>query len=243
MGFPSSLRQPRVAFALVGALLLVGVVVFALSRGGNETEQRAAFSAFLRDRVIASPGVALPETDRALKKSFGPYAKHYDVLHAFQNGMRKAGAKNTATVMALAQKKNLGEYAEARNDLRKASKDAENLGKDVAALLTKADNARAELPLPEDLKDIYNKAYQKTVTAPANAARGASEAVRDWYAAVFELVTFINKNSRDVQIEGEKINLKNPGLMDDLTQRLQNLESREAALREAVLALTGALLQ
>ena len=69
------MRRPNLAWAwiVIAVLLLAGC-------GGNEGQQRAAFTEFLQTRILDKPGVHLPRLSDEDKAHFGPYADHYAII-------------------------------------------------------------------------------------------------------------------------------------------------------------------
>ena len=227
---------------LVGALLL-GLALFVLSGcGDKEPEQRKAFNVFLDKNILSRKGVGLPELSRQERKIFGDYVAHYDVLAVFQTAMAKEAGKNARELLALAEFSDLASLAGAERSLRKAAKEAEGLRKSVTALKKKTDAAREKLSLPEDLAPAYNAAYDKIVTQPATASSSAFAAVNEAFAAILDLLDFVNANNRDMDIDGKNINLRNPGLKDALQTKLTTVNEKTLLLRTAYEDMTRAML-
>lgn len=241
--------MPKTVFSLNRALracLLLTAALAALPLVGcrdNEPERRAAFIEFLDTKIVNKKGVSLPELTDAEKNAFGDYADHYAILQRFQKTMSEEAASNAREMLALAELEDLAAVAEEERSLRKAASEAEKLRARVLELRAKADAGKAKLAQPEDLVRAYSAAYGKIVTAPAEASAAAFDAVGKVFEATLALLDFINAHSRDLEISGKSINVRNPALMGELNEKLDAVRGRASALRKAYAAMMGALLQ
>lgn len=248
MGKSLPASRPQVFRARIfrlGSVLLL-FAVFAVALGGcgdKEPEERKAFASLLQDKVLQKQGIALEPLSREEEKAIGKYKAHYQVLETFQKDMAKETAKNARDLLALAEMDSLAAIAKAEGSLKKAARDAEKLRETTTSLHAKADKAKGGLKTPEDLAPVYNAAYEKIVTVPAVASKAAFDSVHAVFAATLELLDFIKTNNRDMEISGTSINVKNPGLVDDLNAKMAAIREKSAELRKAYAAMMKALLQ
>lgn len=234
-------RSPQSRFFIT--CLIVAAALTLAGCGDKEPEQRRAFIEFLDAKILEKKGVSLPELSRDEKKAFGDYADHYAILVRFQKTMSEETAKNARDLLALAELEDLAAVAKAERSLRKAAKEAEKLVKLVDALRNKTDAAKAKLTQPEDLIRAYDAAYEKIVVAPATTSATAFAAVSKVFVTTLDLLDFIDTHSRDMHIDGKSINVKNPGLMKELNEKMTAVRERAAELRKAYSAMMSALLQ
>ena len=236
--------MPRHTLYAAALCLLLGLSLLAL--GGcsdNEPENRRAFIAFLDEKVLPQKGVSLPELAGKEKKALGTYAEHYELLTDFQKNLAKEAGKNATELLALTEFANLEALAKGERSLKNAAKEADKLQKLVLSLKEKADKNKAGLSLPEDLAPVYNAAYDKVVTLPAAASAEAFAAVHSVFAAILDLLDFINAHSRDMEIDGKNINLKNIALKDDLNAKMAAVREKAQDLQTAYAAMMRAMLR
>ena len=228
-------------FVAAGFLLAASL----LALGGcadKEPEQRAAFITFLNEDVLPRKGVSLPELSGENKKAVGEYAKHYELLTDFQRKLSSEAGKNASELLQLAEFENIAAVARAEKSLRKAAGEAAQLRELVLSLETKTGKARDKLAMPEDLAPVYNAVYEKVVTLPAKSSATVFDAVHDVFAAILDLLDFIDSHSREMEIEGRNINLKNIALMDDLNAKMAVVNEKSGILQKAYAEMARTML-
>ena len=230
-------------FAVAALLLALSLSAFTGCSKKNEPEERRAFMTFLTENIVSRKGVSLPEISRKEEKSFGKYAEHYALLTSFQQDLAREAGKNAGELLALTTFEDLEAVSKAESSLRKAAKEADTLRKIVEGLQAKADKEKAKLPLPEDLAPVYNAAYDKLVSQPAAASANMFSSVRATFAAILDLLDFIDSHSRDMEISGKNINLKNIGLKDELDAKMAAVREKALELGEAYAAMMRTMLQ
>ena len=147
-------------------LVLAAALPLMLAACGNqEPEQRAAFTQFLQTRIVDKPGVRVPQVTDEEKKSFGDYAAHYAVITDFNSGM-DASVKPLPGIMQKGAVRSLNDIVTRRDDIKAVQASLNEMGEALLAQRAKADTAHAQLKQPDDLKAVYDKAYEKTVSLP-----------------------------------------------------------------------------
>ncbi|SBW05597.1 putative Lipoprotein [uncultured delta proteobacterium] len=230
-------------FLAAALLLALFLPAFAGCSKENEPEERRAFITFLTENITARKGVTLPEISRKEEKSFGKYAGHYALLASFQKDLARETGKNAGELLALTAFEDLEAVSKAGSSLKKAAKEADTLRKIVEDLRAKADKEKAKLPLPGDLAPVYNAAYDKVVSQPAAASANMFSSVREAFAAILDLLDFIDTHSRDMEIQGRNINLKNIGLKDELDAKMAAVREKALELGEAYAEMMRTMLQ
>lgn len=155
-----SLFRPFLLLALALPLVLAAC-------GSKEPEQRAAFTQFLQTRIVDKPGVRVPKLTEKEKKSFGDYASHYAMISDF-NAAMDASVKPMGNLMQKGAVRSLNDVIARRDDIKTVQAALKDMGEALGNEQAKADAARAQLKQPDDLKAVYDKAYAKTVTVPAD---------------------------------------------------------------------------
>ena len=222
-------------------LLLLAVLALPLAGcGDKEPEQRKAFITFLEAKVIAKPGIAVVTPSSEEEKQFGDYSKHYKVILDFHNTMNKEVGSKLSSIMGMVNIKSLAQAVESRDAIVKANKSASEIKKQVIDQLAKVDAARAALKQPDDLKAVYDKAYEKNVRRPATAFIAAFDKVDGTLTAIVSLIDFLKANKDKIDIKGQMVEVKDSALQPELNAKLQAVQENTQALLKAYQELSAA---
>ncbi|MET3495141.1 DUF3053 domain-containing protein [Variovorax boronicumulans] len=218
-------------FSALGLCLAFSLMLAAC--GNKEAEQRTAFIAFLQTRVLDKPGLRVPKPTEEEKASFGDYAAHYAVIADFNEGMNKSVSQPMGEVVAKGALRSIGDLATRRDDLKAAKEGLAGLRTALDQQLSKADAARAQLKQPEDLKQVYDKAYEKTVSAPAATFKEVFPALATTFDGALAVGDYLQKNKSKIQISGSSVTVTDPAVQAELNKMLQDLNSQSAAINAA----------
>ncbi len=223
----SSLSLRRLAVFL----LLCAFALPLAGCGDKEPEQRAAFIGILENNIVGKPGLSVAALSAEEQKKIGDYAKHYQVLADFHAAMNRDVGPELTAVTKMMDIKSLNQAVENRETLVKARKTAGEIKKKVTDQLAKTDAARAALKQPDDLKAVYNKAYEKSVSRPAGAFVAAFDKVDDLLGAATSLVDFIKAHQDGLSVSGQTVQVRDAALQPGLDARLKAVtESTQALL-------------
>ncbi|MNV83258.1 hypothetical protein D3C71_1770470 [compost metagenome] len=99
--------------------------------------------------------------------------------------------------------------------------------------LAKADAARAQLKQPDDLKQVYGKAYEKTVTTPAATFKEVFPALDAVFDSALAIGDFMEKNKSKLQVSGASLTVTDPAVRAELDKMVQQLGRQSAAINTA----------
>ena len=216
------------------ALCLCLAFGFLLAACGNkEAEQRTAFIGFLQTRVLDKPGLRVPTPTADEKASFGDYAQHYAVIADFNEGMNKSVSQPMGQVMAKGALRSIADLSSRRDDLKAAKDGLGGLRTALDQELAKADAAHAKLKQPDDLKQVYDKAYEKTVSAPAATFKEVFPALDTVFAGALAVGDFIEQNKSKIQVSGSTVTVTDPAVQAQLNKMLQDLNGHSKAINAA----------
>ena len=221
------------AFALSRrAALLSG---FALSLGACDEEpaQRKAFISFLQTRILDRPGVHLPRPSAEETKSWGDYAKHYAVIVDFNDALSERVSKPMQDVVQRGTPRSLQEVVDRRGDLQQIQRGIAALQAELQRQLEAADAAHAALKQPDDLKRVYDAAYERDVTGPARAFREVMPVVSESLAAALALADFLAQNRAKIRFNGPMVEVSDPALQREVQARLTAMNGKAQAMQAA----------
>ena len=211
---------------------LVGFMALALAAcGPSESDQRAAFIAFLKERIVDKPGIHLPVPTDDERKSFGPYAAQFDVIANFNHALDAASKDTIGKMSVMSGARSIEAILAKKDQFATLGQDIDKFASDTRTQLAAADAARAALPpQPDDLKPVYAAAYDRDVTAPAAAWLEVSPPLKSTVASVLDLATFVEAHRGAVTTEGGVIQVKDPKLLEPLNALKKTVNDNAEAI-------------
>lgn len=218
------------AFLMPFMLLLIFVVSGC---GDKEPAQRKAFMDFLQSRILDKPVLAVPQLTEAQSKELGDYTKDYAIITGFHHQMNIELDSSLVPVFAGMNGVNsVSNLLDQRDDLKKMADSSANWKEKMVLLKTQADTQHAALKQPDDLKKVYDQAYEKTVGKPA----AVTEQVFDLLPQVLNLIVakadFIKNQGKNVTITGNRLQFANQKQLDKYNAIQQQLVPLNAQLMQ-----------
>jgi hypothetical protein len=214
-------------------LVLAAALPLMLAACGNkEPEQRAAFTQFLQTRIVDKPGVRVPLLTDVEKKSFGDYAAQYAVITDFNAGM-DASVKPLSGIMQKGSMRSLNDIVTRRDDLKAVQASLNEMGVALKEQQAKADAARAQLKQPEDLKAVYDKAYEKTVSLPADTFRDVLPQLNATFDSSLKIADYVAAHAAQIDISGPIVKVQDPAVQTELNKLLQDLNAQAKNVQQA----------
>jgi hypothetical protein len=199
------------------------------SCGDSEPDQRKAFIKFLQE-VNNRSGIhfLIPKADE--EKAFGPYAAHYAIILDYSKAMEAASQEFADHIRKLgvgpaSRPRNLEQMAAAPNDLVVAKQEVEKIEQAAEARLAKINADRSALKQPDDLKAVYDKTFDKLITAPTLAFEKSDKALDEGIDASIKLVDYVNSHRSKLTISGTQIQAKDQRTLDDINALLKAHEA------------------
>lgn len=218
-------------FARWLAPVLALLVVMQLTAcGDKEPEQRKAFVDYLQNTVMRS-GLNIPTLSEDQKQKFGTYASDYAILVGFSQQLSKSvEASLTPALDQINEIHTARDYMGKRDALQQSIEGLNLLGQQIQSAKSQADNARAALKQPDDLKAVYNQVYDKIVTSPANALMPAIPTTAGFVQELVQVGDFLKAqgnqvsfNNGGVQFRTQQQAVQYNAMMSSLVAKQQNL--------------------
>ena len=223
-------------------LVLVAALPLLLAAcGDKEPEQRAAFTQFLQTRIVDKPGVRVPQLTDEEKKSFGDYAAQYAVITDFNAGM-DASVKPLSGIMQKGSMRSLNDIVTRRDDLKTVQAALNDMNTALKDQQAKADAARAQLKQPDDLKAVYDKAYEKTVSLPADTFRDVLPQLNATFDSSLKIADYVEAHKAKIEISGPIVKVQDPAVQAELNQLLQDLNAQAKNVQQAQTRLQAVMM-
>lgn len=214
--------------------LLAFVVIAATATAcfDSEPEQRKAFITFLQTRIIDRPGVRIPKVSDDDAKALGPYVAHFNVIKDFTNDpVLTATAEKMHS--GLPRLTSIQSVVDNRDKLRKTKVELGDLLNTMNQKYAETLKERDALKQPDDLKAVYDKAFNKTVTVPANAFREAVPLAQNIIDAAANVGDYVAGHPDTVKINGGQFQPMNAKTQAELAALVNALTAQGAKFNEA----------
>ncbi|MEE8729673.1 MAG: DUF3053 domain-containing protein [Rahnella inusitata] len=214
--------------------LMLLMMIFAVSGcGDKEPAQRKAFMDFLQSRILDKQVLAVPQLSEAEKKQFGDYSKDYAIITGFHHQMNTELDSSLVPVFAGMNGVNsVNALVEQRDDLKKMADSSQNWKEKIITLRTQADTQHAALKQPDDLKKVYDQAYEKTVVKPSEITEQVFELLPQVLNLIVAKADFIKSQGKDVTITGNRLQFSNQKQLDKYNAIQQQLVPLNAQLMQ-----------
>jgi hypothetical protein len=222
----AALRRP---FAVVAIILLSAFVAGC----NDEPAQRKAFIDFLQTRIIDKPGLHVPHLTQEEAASFGDYAKQYAIITDFNDGLDKSVAQPMEAAINRGSIRSLDDVVTRHADFIAARDGIAKLHEAIGKQLAAADAAHAALHQPDDLKPVFDKAYERDVTVPAKAFDDIFPDLSQALTAIVDLGDFIEQHKDKVSIVGDQLQTSDPALRPQLQAMIEALMAKSEAIGKA----------
>ena len=212
------------------ALRAVILALLSLSGCNGEPAQRQAFIDFLQQHIIWRPGVHVVLMNDDLKKSFGPYASHYQIILDFNSDLDLNGLEVAAKLKS--EVGDLTDLAQHRRQLEALRQAIPGMVATVDQRLAAANAARAALQQPPDLKTVYDQVFDRLVTRPGTLLARMFALLDKNLTAMLALADYVAANPNAIKIEGMDGTSNSPEINRRLHELLDAVHQNDEAVAD-----------
>ena len=203
------------------------LVLTVLTGCDDEPAERRAFIDFLQVHIVSRPGVHLMLMKPETAKSFGRYASHYQLILDFNSNLEFSELERVGRLKnALGD---LGDLAAHRSELKTLREAIPQMIATVDGKLATANAARAALQQPPDLKEVYDKAFDRLVTRPGNLLAQMFRQLDKFLETIISLADYVADNARVIRIVGMDGTSIDPVVNTHLAELIESLHKSDAA--------------
>lgn len=225
-------------FAPVAVLLMVLTLSGCFDKEGD---QRKAFIDFLQNTVMRS-GERLPTLTADQKKQFGPFAADYAIIYSYSQQVNQAMDNVIRPVVESVNGIHVPkDYLTQRDTLRQLNGSLGVLSQQMQNAKAQADSSRAALKQNDSLKAVYDQAYSKVVTAPANALQPVIPAAQTFTQQLVQVGDFIEQQGSQAGFVANGIQFPSSQLASQYNTLIGPLPTQHQAFNQAYTSLNATL--
>lgn len=207
----------------------------------KEGDQRKAFISFLQNTVMRS-GERLPTLTADQKKQFGPLASDYAILYGFSRQLNQVLDNGIQPVVDSVNSIRVPQdYMTQREPLRQLGGSLGVLSQQIESARMQADSTRSSLNQPEELKKVFDAAYAKIVTGPANAMQPLIPAAQTLTQQLVQVGDFVAQQGTRVSFVADGIQFPTSQQASQYNSLIGPLSSQHQAFNQAYGTLTDSL--
>jgi len=214
-------------FAIAAAVLLLA------GCGRSDAEQRQAFIAFMQTRVLDKPGIHVPRLTDEERESLGDYADDFAIITDFNKMMDESISSKLSSAMNAGSISSVEDVVNHRPQIRAAAATLGTLNSALDTNLAKANEARAKLDQPEDVKAVFDQTYDRLVTKPAGAFKEVVPVATNVLDQVLDLANYLDAHRSAVTFSGSLMNVTDPAVRSAIQGKLEALQGSQQALQSA----------
>jgi Protein of unknown function (DUF3053) len=225
------IRLQALSWPSIAALV---ITAFALAAcGDNEAAQRKSFIEFLQTRIIDKPGVHVPQLNAELESKLGGYAKHYAVITTFHSGMDESVSGFFNKAVRVASVTSIADAVQRRDDIAAARAQIAAMRATLGEKLAAAEAARAGLAQPDDLKPVYEAAFDRDVRSTVKGFQSELPLYEDALGSMLKLADFINSHRDKLALQGPSITANHSKTLAEVNALLQEVNQKSARLQDS----------
>ena len=202
----------------------------------KEQAQRKAFIEFLEIHVLAAAGMDRVRMSDEMRKKVGGYGRHFDVITKYSVELRDINARlvgektRIAAHSPIPMDKLSSERARIEQLIAALSRSAQH----VDAVKVKADDAKAVLKQPEDLREVFDRAYEKEVSEYAAASQALYAVQQDFYAEALRMGAFLEKHRDKIQFKQKTVTIEEQSLLHEYNAMQKSLQEKSQKMQAAL---------
>ncbi|MNF90502.1 hypothetical protein D3C84_730680 [compost metagenome] len=183
----------------------------------------------------------MPQLTSDESKAFGEYTTHYAVITDF-NGAMDAVVKPLGNLVQKGAVRSLSDVISRRDDIKVVQSGLNDMGVQLQQQRAKADSAHARLKQPEDLKAVYDKAYDKTVSVPANTFLEVLPQIDSTLDSSLKVADYVTAHKAQIEINGPVVKVQDPKVQAELNALLHDLNAQAKTVQQAQARLQAVML-
>ena len=183
----------------------------------------------------------MPKPSADESKAFGPYNDHYAVITNF-NGAMDSAVKPLGSLLQKGAVRSLNDITSRRDDIKAVQTGLNDMGVQLQEQKAKADSAHAQLKQPDDLKVIYDKAYDRTVSVPAETFLQVLPQINGTLDSSLKVADYVDAHKAQIEINGPIVKVNDPKVQAELNALLQDLTAQAKTVQQAQAQLQTVML-
>lgn len=211
----------------------------------SEPKERQAFIDFLNSHYLKQQGGGVAVLNEKFTKEIGRYVEHHNVFTYYHDETDKLMASSKQGVENLLKSLNYDNIEETIASLEKNKEEVAKMLAENEAAYTKTLAMKNDLKMPDELKAVYEQAFEKSVVILHDGVKTLfGQPLDDVFNAKIKLLKFLQNHQDKIKITGRnRVELDDQALYAELKPLLADVNDKvkawEAARREVRNSVRG----
>lgn len=222
------------------ALLMIGLIAATGLLSGcfdKEPEQRAAFIEVLQKNILEKKG-SFFSISKEQEKNIGPYAEHLKFLSEAVDANQFIDQFNNMNQLQQKMERN-NDLQERDQLIAQISQTLAESSKATQAELEKAKAGRAALKQPDDLKQVYDAAFNKLVVNPLEILHEVFNKAGALVDSAKALNDYAMANPAAVEVKGNTYEIKKAAAQKELQALIKGRNDKLKDMNESIRKLNS----
>lgn len=215
----------RYLFNRIAVVLSLGLLAFSLSAcGSSEESERKAFIEFLQTRINKHSGVRVPKLTEADKEKFGPYAADYQLIIQYNDDAGEIMKPVMESASSLSGMRSPSDVLNKRALITAVRTKLQEQNKKYVERKAKLEADHAALKHPEDLKVVFEAAYNHVITEPGSLMTRTFSNLDKLLATYEDFGAVLEKNKDKIKMSGLSFEAEDQQVIDEINSKVAEVQ-------------------
>lgn len=221
------MKSDNVKNAWRSLLIIIIMLVTGLHLSGcsdPEPRQREAFIVFLQTEIINKSRVNLPPLTPQKQEEIGSYLQYYQLLTSFNQQLKIVFTPLEQSIRAIQPMETVSQLIDQQQQINDVLTNIKTTQQAMDKIVSSSKVAYDALELPEEVKKVFDEAFNKVVINEIEMAKQALPLMTNVYTSMQQLIDFVKSKGNTLSINNASIQFSTPEDLDTFNQLYKSMQ-------------------
>lgn len=221
------MKSDNVKNAWWSLLIIIIMLVTGLHISGcsdPEPRQRAAFIVFLQTEIINKSRVNLSPLTSQKQEEIGSYLQYYQLLTSFNQQLKIVFTPLEQSIRVIQPMDTVSQLIDQQQQINVVLVNIKTTQQAMDKIIISSKAAHDALELPEDVKKVFEEAFNKVVINEVEMAKQALPLMTNVYTSMQHVIDFIKLKGNELSINNASIQFTTPEDLDTFNQLYKSMQ-------------------
>lgn len=221
------MKSDNVKNAWRSLLIIIIMLVTGLHLSGcsdPEPRQREAFIVFLQTEIINKSRVNLPPLTPQKQEEIGSYLQYYQLLTSFNQQLKIVFTPLEQSIRAIQPMETVSQLIDQQQQINDVLTNIKTTQQAMDKIVSSSKAAYDALELPEEVKKVFDEAFNKVVINEIEMAKQALPLMTNVYTSMQQLIDFVKSKGNTLSINNASIQFSTPEDLDTFNQLYKSMQ-------------------